>query len=257
MKNSIIKSLIIFFILTSCANKKNIHYLQNLELKKDQAIVQNYEAVLQPDDVISISVSSTDGVGLQSFSPNSSSITSNVSGGNSKPGATNYIIRKDGSIEFPVLGKVQISGLSTTKAIDMMKVKLEKYIKDPIVMIEWHNFKFSVLGEVTKPGQYFSKSERVTLLEALAMAGDLNIYGNRKNIILIREIDNKRSIFTIDLTNPNLLNDEVYYIKQNDQIIISTNNAKIQSNSSFNQNIPIYLSISATLLTILILLRTN
>jgi polysaccharide export outer membrane protein len=245
---------LVSIIYSSCSGKKDIHYLQNLEKTKNQPIPQNYENSLQADDVISISVSSIENVGLSSFNLTTNNSTSNSSGG-SKPGAINYVIRKDGSIEFPILGKIQIAGFTISKAIEMIKIKLEKYIKDPIVMIEWHNFKFSVLGEVANPGLFVSKSERVTLLEALAMAGDLSIYGERKSIILIREIDSKRNVYTIDLTNPSLLNEESYFIKQNDQIIVSPNNTKIQSTSSFNQNVPVYLSIASILLTLTILLR--
>jgi polysaccharide export outer membrane protein len=252
-------SVLLLFLLfvTSCASKKDILYLQDETFQKNQTITQNYVNILQPDDILLIIVSNSDNIGTQRFNLSTTvSAPGMIDDSIGRQRLVNYVIRKDGSIEFPILGKIQLAGLTISEAVELIRVKLEKYIKEPKVVIEWLNFKYSVSGEVRRPGLFTSVSERVSILDALAMAGDLTIYGNRKNIILIREINGKRSTYNVDLTNVKFMNDETYYIKQNDHIIVSPNNAQIQS-SSFNQNVPVYISAASILLSLIIILTRN
>jgi polysaccharide export outer membrane protein len=237
-------------ILTSCANKKDILYLQDIEKNKTEQINQTYINKLQPDDILNIIVSSNDNQGVLPFNLMAMASTPGSEGmGVGQPRLLNYVIRQDGNIQFPVLGNVKIAGLSILEAIELLKQKISFYVKDPIVTIEWINFKFTVLGEVKRPGQYKSSSERVTIIDALGIAGDLSIQANRKNIILIREIETNRYIYNIDLTNKNFINSESYFIKQNDQIIVSPNNAQVQA-SAYNSNAPLYISIASTIISL-------
>lgn len=256
MKTTSVLLLFLLFV-TSCASKKDILYLQDETFQKNQTITQNYVNILQPDDILLIIVSNSDNIGTQRFNLSTTvSAPGMIDDSIGRQRLVNYVIRKDGSIEFPILGKIQLAGLTISEAVELIRVKLEKYIKEPKVVIEWLNFKYSVSGEVRRPGLFTSVSERVSILDALAMAGDLTIYGNRKNIILIREINGKRSTYNVDLTNVKFMNDETYYIKQNDHIIVSPNNAQIQS-SSFNQNVPVYISAASILLSLIIILTRN
>jgi polysaccharide export outer membrane protein len=242
--------LISLIIISSCANKKNILYLQDFE-EGVSKISQNYENRLQADDILNIMVSSPDQQGVQSFNlymqnnPQSAAPNQSI--------MLNYTIRKDGTIEFPVIGKIKISELTILETIALLKQKLSVYINNPVIVVEWINFKFTILGEVNKPGQYRSQNERVTLLDALGMAGDLDIYGQRKNIMLIRDNGLERKSFLIDITNKKFIDSEAYYIKQNDVIIVSPNNPQIQA-SAFNRNMPLYIAVASTIISVIVLL---
>lgn len=256
MNKIFIPVIISIFLLSSCANKKNILYLQDNIAESNIEINQSYVSRLQADDILSIQVSSVDNQGVAAFNIATSNGILGTDVAVGQPRFINYIIRQDGSIEFPVIGKIKLAGLTVVEAIDLLKKEISAYVKKPIVILEWLNFKYSVLGEVTRPGQFTSKSERVTVLEALSNAGDLTIFGKRKNIILIRENNGKRSYFNIDLTNKDFINSEAYYIKQNDVILVAPNNAKVQS-SSFNQNSTIYISIASVVLALINIYLTS
>ncbi|MBX7227776.1 MAG: polysaccharide biosynthesis/export family protein [Chitinophagales bacterium] len=244
--------------ITSCASPKEVLYLQDLQNNDVRDINQHYSTKLRPDDVLNIIVSSKDNLGTSPFNLTPTLGTPGNTSVNGQPKLVNYIIRQDGSIEFPVIGKIQLADLTILQAIDTLKVKLKPYLNDPIVVMEWLNFKFTVLGEVKSPGLYRSNSERVSIFDALGLAGDLTIYGNRQDIIVIREYLGQQLSFKLDLTNKEFLNSELFYIKQNDVIIVSPNKAQIQS-SAFNRNIPIFVSIASlaasTITGIFVLLR--
>lgn len=241
--------LIILLVgLSSCASPKNILYLQDLNTDSARTITQGYTSKLRPDDVLNIVISSKDNIGTAPFNVIASPSTPSSQNLNTQPKLMNYTIRQDGTIEFPVLGKIEIAGKTVLEAIDYFKEQLKPYINEPIVVIEWLNFKYTVLGEVKAPGLYRSQSERVSILDALGTAGDLTIYGKRDNIILIREIDGQQKTFRINLTSKNFMESEAFYLKQNDVIIVSPNKAQVQS-SAFNRNTPIFVSIASLLVS--------
>jgi polysaccharide export outer membrane protein len=239
--------IIAFFLLASCSVPKKILYLQDVDGNTLRTINQQYTTKLQPDDVLNIVISSKDNLGTMPF--NITSTTGNIGATNlsSQPRLLNYIVRQDGTIEFPVLGKIQIAGKTILETIDYLKGLLKPYINDPIVVIEWLNFKFTVLGEVRSPGLYRSTSERVSVLDALGMAGDLTIYGKRKDILLIRETNGKQKSYRLDITDKKFLESEVYYLKQNDVIIVSPN--KAQSQSSIFRNTGMFVSMASLLIS--------
>lgn len=247
-------SLILLLILTSCANKKDVLYLQDLERNKTEKISQSYIYKFQVDDVLNIVVSSADNQGVSPFNTTPTASISSSDNSSSKPKTSiNYVIRQDGTIQFPVLGNVKLEGLSMLEATELLKQNISKYVNNPIVTIDWINFKFTILGEVNNPGLFKSNSERITLIEAIGLAGDLGIQADRKNILLIREIGKNRYTYNIDITNKAFINSEVYYIKQNDQIIVSPNNAKIQS-SIVNPSVNMYFSIVSTAISLITLI---
>ncbi len=245
--------LVVVLGLSSCANKKNILYLQDLENVKNKAIPQSFETKLQPDDLLSIFVSSEDMVGVGVF--NRMPIMEGNAVGNQMMmmEGTQYLIYTDGTIEFPGIGNIHLAGKTLLEARDHLKERLKPYLKTPIVTIKWINNRFSVIGEVTNPGVFPMDSQRVTILEALAMAGDLGLFGKRKDIMLIRENNNQRSTFVVDLTNPNLIHEDYYFIQKNDVIIVNPNNTRVQA-SAVGPNIPLYLSIFSFILTTTLIL---
>ena len=163
-------------------------------------------------------------------SQNTYSMTTVTSGTGS---LQNYLVDTRGEITFPIIGKIHAAGMTKTDLVNFIKDKIyPRYIKeDPIISIRYANFRVSVLGEVNRPGVCSIDNEKVSILDAIAMAGDLTIYGKRDNVLLIRENNGKRETVRIDLRNPRLLNSPYYYLQQNDLLYIQPNNPKANSSA--------------------------
>jgi polysaccharide biosynthesis/export protein len=241
----------VYLLLCSCASRKDMAYLQDIDSKNSQETTLNYEIKFHPDDMLSIIVSAENPEVTNPF--NLPEIQSNYSVENKQSGIKTYLIDKDGFINYPVLGKIHLADLTSLQANKKMIDLISVHIKNPIVNIKILNYKISLLGEVTKPGSYFIQSERISILEALSMAGDLTIYGIRSNIILIREKDGKKTYNRVNLTNSDFLESPFYYLVQNDIIIVEPNKTKMNS-SKFGSEITTTISIASFLTTIAILL---
>jgi polysaccharide export outer membrane protein len=244
-------SLVIGF--TSCVSKKEIVYFQNDEI--DQSKVSNsYRTIIKPDDLLQITITSQDIEAVRPF--NLSAVTYSTSS-NSAIGVAQqqtYLVDTNGEIEFPVLGKLKIGGLSRNEVINFLKNKLSPdYIKEPNINIRIANYKISVMGDVRKPGSYNIPNERITILDALALAGDINISGQRNNILIIREENNKKVEYRVDLRSKDVLTSPVYYLQQNDVVYVEPNYARIQSASS-NSSTSLFISITGLIITIVSLL---
>ena len=163
------------------------------------------------------------------------------------------MIDNNGFIEFPVLGQLKLGGMTRAEALTFIKEKLKPYINEPIVNLRILNFKVTVQGEVANPGIFSINTERITLPEALSMAGDLTINGKRENVLIIREIDGKKSYHFVDLTKADFINSPFYYLSQNDVIYVEPNQTKINS-SVVGANISIILTSVSLLITIIALL---
>ncbi|WP_299336488.1 polysaccharide biosynthesis/export family protein [uncultured Psychroserpens sp.] len=240
-------------ILSSCGSRKEIIYFQD-EPITDQSLSELdniYEIKYKPNDLLTIDVSAEVAESVAAFNlPVVSYNANNASVVNqANILRQTYLIDKDGNIEFPVLGTVKIGGLTRVEATQMLKEKIGEYVKEFIVNIRLVNFTITVLGEVNRPGAYTVQDERISLTEALGLAGDLTIYGKRDNIFLIREIDGKKKYAKYDLTSINVVNSPVYYLSQNDVIYVEPNNARVKT-SSYNPNTPLVISAVSTLATI-------
>lgn len=251
--------LSIFIILLNfiggCSQQKKIAYLQNVDTIKELGVSQ-YEPKIQPDDLLMIVVSAPDPEAAIPFNLSAESVSApaNQMATMSQRQHMLYLVDKQGNIEFPVLGSISLLGKTKAEIGSDLKNKLTKYIKNPIVNIRIMNYKVSVQGEVTRPGTYPINSERVTILEALSLAGDLTIYGKRNNVLIIREVDGSKKIGRIDLTNADFMNSPFYYLTQNDIIYVEPNSAKSNS-STFNQNMPIWVSLSSVLISLVLLFK--
>ncbi|MDO9137013.1 MAG: polysaccharide biosynthesis/export family protein, partial [Lutibacter sp.] len=164
-----------------------------------------------------------------------------------------YLVNSDGDINFPVLGKIKVEGFTIKEITSHLTEALAVYIKNPIVNIRLTNFKVTVLGEVQKPGTYPVPNERISILEAIGLAGDLTIQGKRKNMVLIREQNGKRTFIDIDLTNKEILNSPYFYLAQNDVLIVEPNKTKINS-SAVGPNIGVIFASISTLISIIVLI---
>ncbi|HRN99265.1 MAG TPA: polysaccharide biosynthesis/export family protein, partial [Flavobacterium sp.] len=217
--------LVAFFaiLLQSCGSRREMVYANNIQDKAYEQVTQ-YEPVLQPDDLLTIQVLGenqevTVPFNLPEMGQNDSEYRN----------IRTYLIDNQGYIDFPVLGRVKLSGLTRTEAREKLVKMLSEYIVNPTVNFRIVNYKVSVLGEVLRPGNYNSQGERITLLEALGLAGDLTIYGRRDNILLIRETEGKKEHTRINLADAGFIDSPYYYLKQNDIIYVEPNKTKIHT----------------------------
>lgn len=250
-----INFLILIFLFFSCASKKNIVYYQNIDGINTASNVASYEVKIQPDDLLMIIVSAEDPEIAIPFNLMSVTMpnTANLQAVTGQQTNQSYLVDRFGNIEFPILGKLQVGGLSRTEVLQLLKEKIEIYIKNPIINLRIMNFKISLQGEVNIPGTYTIASERVTLIEALSMAKDLTIYGKRGNILIIREINGVKSYNRVDITKADFINSPFYYLAQNDVVYVEPNNVKVNA-SAVGPNTSVIISAISILISLSVLL---
>ncbi len=244
----------VFF--TACTSTKKIIYLQDVVPLKQQEIEQKYEVIIHGDDLLAIMVNSRDPeLALPFNMPMVSYQLGSNAGGQQR--VLGYLVDTNGNIDFPILGEIHVEGLTRMQLTELIKNKLIEgdLIKDPIVTVQFLNFKISVMGEVGRPGSLTISGDRITLLEALSMAGDLTIYGRRDRVGVIRENNGKRTILFHDLRSADIFNSPCYYLQQNDIVYVEPNKAK-SGQSSINQNnsIGVWVSVISLLTTIAVLI---
>ena len=211
------KSFLLFLIplIFSCTPKKDILYYQNIDAIAKEKL-NSYEIKIQPDDLLSINISAED--------PTITAPFNFVSGAGGTPTSrstiTNYLVDADGYIDFPELGRLKLSGMTRSEVLALFKKKISQYIKNPIITIRLENFKVVVQGEVVAPGVFQVSSDRLTLIEALTMAGDLKLTSRRDNILVIRDIDGVKSHHRVDVTKADFINSPYYYMAQNDVVYV-------------------------------------
>ena len=213
-----------FILLTSCVSKKDIHYFQDI----DGLAIQNYFRFLniQPGDILDIQVKALNPESVVIFQAPSTFVPQQQIQNRIIDG---YLVGEDGTINMPVLGSIDTKGHNTQSLAYAIEDSLGSYIKNANVKIRLLNFRISVLGEVSNPGTFTVLQERISITQALGLAGDLTINGNRKELLLIRNDKNKRFYQTIDLTSSKFLNSEYNFLKQNDIIYVRPNKARVTS----------------------------
>lgn len=249
--------LIIGLIISSCASKEDIVYFQNANdyetINSDNSHTNRFKI----DDVVGIHISTLDPEASLPFNLYRGGAESPLGGsGGMRPEQVDYIIDKNGEIDFPVVGAIKIVGLSPEETKNLVKEKLSPYLKNPIVNIRLRNFTVTILGEVNRPGTYAVNGEQITILEAIGLAGDLTIKGLRKNVMIIRDFNGTKVYTRVDLTKKESLNSAVYYLTQNDVVYIEPNKSAVTS-SSLDQRTAIALSITSTLITTAVILITR
>ncbi|MCB0459339.1 MAG: polysaccharide biosynthesis/export family protein [Flavobacteriaceae bacterium] len=254
MKTLLEKSLKYTFLLiaismvSSCGTRKDIVYFQNIDQIGATSSINEYTPTIRPDDMLTITVSALDQDAVRPF--NLPTVTFGSNGSQlGRERLETYLVDSSGNIDFPVLGKLKLSGLTRIQATQLIKDMLKDYLKDPIVNIRTVNFKVTILGEVTRPGSYTIPNDRITILEALGLASDLTLQGQRNNVLVIREINNKTISYRVDLTSEEVFSSPYYYLTQNDVIYVEPNNSRIKS-SSVGPNVGATLSFISTLVTV-------
>ncbi|OBX24188.1 sugar transporter [Bizionia sp. APA-3] len=249
---SIIKKtslLLLLAVVSSCVTSKEIIYFQDEPVSEYNDIPMNSDIVYKPNDLIFISIGG-DADAVAPFNLPAVSYSVSSVNANADLKMPTYLIDKNGNIEYPVLGTIKLGGLSREDATSFLKNKISAYVRDPIINIRLINFTITVLGEVRNPGTFTVEDERISLIEALGLAGDLTIYGKRENVFLIRESDGKKVFTKFDLTKISTITSPNYYLEQNDVLVIEPNSARIRS-ASYNQNNGVIISAIGTLATIL------
>jgi polysaccharide biosynthesis/export protein len=232
--------ILTLFVLTSCVSTKKVVFFPDV---KDGNLPSNTpfpESIIQKSDILSISVSSLNPDASAIFNQGSSS-SEGAAGG---PAAVGYLVNTEGNIQFPVLGNIKAEGLTKNQLKDKISDSLvkKKLLLDPIVTIRYINFRVTVLGEVNHPTVVTVPNEKISLLEALGLAGDLTIYGRRENVMVIREEKDQKIIKRLNLNSDEIFTSPYYYLQSNDIVYVEPNKAKVASVSRGLQLIPIVLS---------------
>lgn len=242
-------------LLFSCASRKDSVYYQNIDTLTAQEKQNSYEIKIQPDDLLMIIVSADDPETAIPFNLKTISVAIATNAARGQETIQSYLVDASGTIDFPVLGKLKVAGLSRTEVMQLLDSKVAKYIKNPIINLRLMNFKVSVQGEVTDPGTYPVSSDRITLIEAISMAKDLTIYGKRDNILVIREVNGVKSYNRIDITKADFINSPFYYLAQNDVVYVEPNKARING-AAVGANTGVIISITSLLITVITLIVT-
>lgn len=247
------------YLLAGCNSSKKILYLQDTGENFNEKIEQQYELKILPDDVLSIVVNSKDAELVQMFNLPivRYDFAGPGTGGGSGGSILGYTVNQSGDIDFPQLGTIEVQGKTRSELATYIKQQLVSggYVKDPVVTVQFLNFRVSVLGEVNRPGAFNVKSDRITVLDAISEAGDMTIYGKRDNVRVIREANGERTIATLDLKSAAIFKSPYYYLRQNDIVYVEPNKVKAgQTEINQNRSIGTIASITSVLISLAVLI---
>ena len=243
-------------LLTSCSTPKNVAYIQNsdsIDYAKSEFL---YDARIMPKDILTITVNTVNPEASAPFNlVVSTELRTNTVGGGigGQRALQTYLVDNNGCIDFPVVGKLQVGGLTKSMCEKLIHDKIKRYMnaeENPIVTVRMSNYKISVIGEVNRPGMFTVGNEKINIFEALAQAGDLSIYGVRDRVKLIREnAKGRKEIHTINLNDANIVNSPYYYLQQNDVVYVEPNQVKAR-NSAIGTSTTIWISVTGALVSL-------
>ncbi len=223
------------FLVSSCGAPKNIAYFQNRAINQPEKIDKHGGIVIQPKDMLSIVVSSKNpelvvmfNLPVVSYQAGSEVVTY------ANQRIMGYVVDNDGYIDFPILGRIKVDGLTRWELSELIKNRLVAggYLSDAVVVVEFMNFKVSVIGEVNSPGTYSIQGDKVTVLQAISLARDLTIFGQRENVTVIRERDGERVMYQINLCDVSMFNSPAYYLQQNDIVYVEPSDIKARQSTT-------------------------
>lgn len=227
----IIAIIFVFALLTSCASKEDVIYFNGVNSSDNSIGLDSYSPTYHIDDELVIVVNAIDAEAAKPFNQTAVSVSNDLGMARGQERIQTYIIDSEGNVDFPVLGKIKLAGLNRAQGTKLIGDMLNDYIKNPIVNIRTVNYKITVLGEVNRPGTYTATNERITLIEALGMAGDMTIYGERENVLVIQDYDGKKTYTRVNLKSDDLFESPVYYLSQNDVVYVEPNNTRARASS--------------------------
>ena len=247
-------------LLASCATNKRAAYIQQVQTDIPTAIEQDYQIRIKPLDRLTVTINSKDPELAAPF--NAASSYNSLNGLSSYSSSSNgnlqiLTVDKEGKIQLPIIGEIDCDGLTRNELAKKIEntIRENGMVHDPIVIIQFADVKFSVLGEVARPGQFSITKDRISLFDALAMAGDLTIYGQRENVALIREENGMRTVHYFDLKNPDILTSPYFYLQQDDVVYVTPNKYKAQA-GEINQNRSFFISLVSVAVSVATLLVT-
>ena len=247
-------------LLASCATNKRAAYIQQVQTDIPTAIEQDYQIRIRPLDRLTVTINSKDPELAAPF--NAASSYNSLNGLSSYSSSSNgnlqiLTVDKEGKIQLPIIGEIDCDGLTRNELAKKIEntIRENGMVHDPIVIIQFADVKFSVLGEVARPGQFSITKDRISLFDALARAGDLTIYGQRENVALIREENGMRTVHYFDLKNPDILASPYFYLQQDDVVYVTPNKYKAQA-GEINQNRSFYISLVSVAVSVATLLVT-
>lgn len=218
-------------LAVGCATSKQILYFQDIDDVQLGKLTTEYEAVIKKDDRLTIIVSGPDKTVTAPYNLtlNEMSGTSSYATGNPEQSTLSYLVDPEGDIDFPILGKIHVEGMTRNDLVEYLTAEIGKDVKEPIVYVSFKNYKVTVLGEVRSPGTYTFDSEKVNILQALGRAGDLNLTAQREGILLLREVDGVQTHVRIDLRNSDILQSPYFYLQQNDVLYIPPSATRVMT----------------------------
>lgn len=245
--------LVFALFFTSCVSKKRITRFQYDRI--DQSLVSNdYKTIFKADDLLQITISAQDLKSVVPFNLPAVNFAAASGLAVAQPMQQTYLVDSNGEIDFPILGLMKVGGKSREQVIEEFKKRLDPdYVKNPTINIILSNFKVTVTGDVFRPGTFTIPNERITIIEALGLAGDLNISARRDNVLVVREEFGKKKQYRVNLMSNNIFTSPVYYLQQNDMVYVEPNNAKAQS-AAFNQNTGLWVSIGSIVISLIAVL---
>ena len=244
----------IVLLLDACSSAKQVAYFQNIDSTSLTASKGLYDARIMPKDLLTITVVTSDPSTSKPFNLS----IQNTLGTDGRLGSTTgsllqYLVNNDGDIDFPVVGTVHVAGLTKDQCEDLIKSKVKPYLaksENPVVTVSMSSYRVTVAGEVTSPKVVPVSTEKMSVLEALAQAGDLTIYGRRDNVLLIREnADGQKEAYRLNLNDANIINSPYYYVQQNDYIYVEPNSVKAK-NSAIGQSTTLWFSFVSILTSV-------
>ena len=260
IKNIAAICLLILLMGSCTSSKQNIVYMSDLQQKQSGAMPVKYEPLkIRPDDELVINVSSEvpAATAIYNLPFNNTSYKNEIPLQNTTVRFQTYIVNNQGDITFPVLGKIKVGGMTTTELADYLYKRISETVENPVVRVELVNFKVQVLGSVNAPGTVNLTSERVTILDAVARAGDLRTGGRRDNVLVMREENGEVKYQRLDLTSSDIVNSPYYYLKQNDVVYVQPNKVRA-GQSTINENsvksVSLWISIGSLLSSLGVLL---
>ena len=247
---------VIVCMCVACTSSRKVLYLQDVKPMVKQQIDEAYEVKIHKDDMLAIMINSKNPeLALPFNMPLVSYQVGYQSSYNQR--ILGYLVDSDGCIDFPIFGRLHVAGMTRKELTKYIKQRLveEDYIKDPVVTVQFLNFKISVIGEVNRPGSFDITSDRITLLEAISKAGDLTIFGRRDSVAVIREVDGERTIVYHDLRSSDIFQSPYYYLQQNDIVYVEPNRTKAaQSRINQNNTVGVWTSVISVLTSIVTLI---
>lgn len=243
----------VILMMVGCGSSKEVAYWQNIDSISLAASKGLYDAKIMPKDELTILVQTTDPLTSEPFNLRSTGQTS------SKNQITGYLVDNDGMINFPIVGKIHVAGLTKTECEDLIKSKIQPYLartENPLVSVRTSSYRITVIGEVNRPGVIPVATEKISLIEALAEAGDMTIYGKRDNVLLVREDKSgEKHKVRLNMNDANIINSPYYYLQQNDIVYVEPHKVKAR-NTFFGSNTSIFYSVIGITTSLVSLLIT-